>query len=268
MTRVTLVSFGDARSEGSELPTHKQFTEIAQHYDRLMSNVPYRLWVDYLRKILDRLGAKPKSVLDVACGTGNVAEEIYDRGYDVVGIDSQPEMIEIARRKAAESSRLIEYDVQDMTNLSVDRQFDLAVSLFDSFNYVTNPDDLARAMARIFERLVPGGLLIFDVNTEYALAHHFFDQCSLERYPRYAWTSYYDRRTRICRVEMAFEVLENGGKRQFTEVHLQRAYSTEGLRQMLEGAGFEVVDVFQAYTFKKPTRRSDRVFFVARRPAP
>ena len=249
------------------MPTHKQFTEIARHYDRLMSNVPYRLWVDYLQKILARIGAKPRNVLDVACGTGNVTEEIYDRGYDVVGIDIQPEMIEIARNKAEESSRPIRYYVQDMAELKVDGRFDLAVSLFDSFNYITDPNDLARGMARIFDHLVPGGLLIFDVNTEYALAHHFFDQCSLERYPRYAWTSYYDRATRICRVEMAFEVLENGGKRQFTEVHLQRAYSLDELRQMLEVADFEVLNVYHAYTLKKPTRRSDRVFIVARRAA-
>ena len=250
------------------LPRHRQFTEIASHYDEVMSNVPYRLWVDYVRDILSRLDAKPKTVLDIACGTGNVTEEIYDRGYDVVGIDIAPEMIEVAQRKAAESGRRIEYFVQNLANLSLDRRFDLAVSLFDSLNYITEPDDLAQGISHVIEHLNDGGLFVFDVNTEYALSRHFFDQSNLERYPRYAWTSYYDRANKICRIEMAFEVLEDGVKRQFTEEHFQRAYSNQELNCMLENAGFEILDIYNAYTFKKPTRRSDRIFFVARRSKP
>jgi len=251
------------------VPTFQEFTEIASHYDRLMASVPYTLWADYVEQILRRLKAKPRRVLDIACGTGNTSEPMYDRGCQVTGVDVSPEMIEIARSKAARSGRQIEYDVQDIADLSLNRRFDLAISLFDSLNYVTDPERLARGIARVFEHLDPGGLFIFDVNTEYALAQHFFDQSSLDigRYPRYIWTSEYDRETRICRVEMVFEVMENGVKRQFTEEHLQRAYSTEELRTMLENAGFEVANVFRAYTFRKPARRTDRLFYVARRGA-
>ncbi|GAF71819.1 unnamed protein product, partial [marine sediment metagenome] len=64
---------------------------------------------------------------------------------------------------------------------------------------------------------------------------------------------------------MTFEVVENGVSRQFKEVHVQRGYTLEELSQMLNDASFEVVHIFHAYKFRKPTRRSDRVFFVARR---
>ncbi|MCX8053764.1 MAG: class I SAM-dependent methyltransferase, partial [Armatimonadetes bacterium] len=202
-------------------------------------------------------------VLDLACGTGNVSEILASRGFRVVGVDISPEMIEVARTKKGG----VEYYVQDLAELSLDRVFDLAVCLFDSLNYIIDPNRAALAIKRIGQHLVSGGVFIFDVNTIYALSHRFFDQASLAPgiYPRYIWNSHYDPDTRICRIDMLFEVLENGVTRQFKEVHYQRGHSIEELTQWLIDGGFEVVDILHAYKFRKPTRRSDRVFFVARK---
>jgi len=243
--------------------TNAQFTEIARYYDDLMAGVPYRLWVDYLEALLERVHYSPRTVLDAACGTGNVSELLSARGYEVVGADIAPGMIEVAKNKRGK----VEYYVQDMAQLDLGRKFDLAISLFDSLNYITDVDQLARAIQRVGEHVVEGGYFIFDINTIYALAHHFFDQANLasDRYPHYIWTSEYDHETRICHVNMTFEVMDNGVSRQFKEVHIQRGHSLEELEQMLIDANFEVVEMFHAYRFRKPTRRSDRVFFVARK---
>lgn len=242
-----------------------QFKGIAPYYDDLMAGVPYRLWVDYLAGLLDRIEFQPKTILDVACGTGNVSELLYQRGYEVVGIDISPDMIEIARRKNSG----VEYLVQDIAELDLGREFDLAISLFDSLNYITDVHCLAKGIRSVGEHLKESGVFIFDVNTIYALSHHFFDQANLaaDYYPKYVWNSDYDHSTRICRINMTFEVLENGERRQFKEVHVQRGHTLEELTQWLIDASFEVVHTFHAYKFRKPTRRSDRVFFVARKVA-
>ena len=202
-------------------------------------------------------------MLDAACGTGNVSELLAARGYEVVGVDISAGMIEAAKAKSGR----VEYHVQDLAELDLGRQFDFAISLFDSLNYIIDVEHLAKALIRVGEHVVEGGYFIFDVNTIYALAHHFFDQANLApgRYPHYIWSSEYDHATRLCTVTMTFEVLENGETRQFKEVHTQRGHSLEELQQMLIDAGFEVVDIFHAYRFRKPTRRSDRVFFVAKK---
>lgn len=241
-----------------------QFTNIATHYDDLMAGVPYRLWVNYLEDILERLNYHPETILDVACGTGNVSELLAQRGYQVTGIDIAADMIEIAKTK----KNGVEYSVQDMTQLDLGgRKFDLAVSLFDSLNYITDSEKLAQGIKKIAGHVVEGGYFIFDVNTIYALSNHFFDQANIgsERYPRYVWKSEYDHATRICRVDMTFEVLDHGETRQFKEAHYQKGYTLEELGQMLSNAGFEVVEIFHAYKLRKPTRRSDRVYFVARK---
>ncbi len=241
-----------------------QFKEIAGHYDELMAGVAYKLWVTYIKGLLDRMHYEPSTVLDVACGTGNVSELLSDAGYDVVGIDIASDMIEVARSKRSR----VEYHVQDVAELDLDgRSFDLAVSLFDSLNYIIDVAKLAEGIRRVGEHLVDGGVFIFDVNTEYALSHHYFDQANIstDHYPKYIWNSSYDHSTRICTVNMTFEVLENGDKRQFKEVHVQRGHSIEELTMMLIDAGFEVVDIFHAYKFRGPSRRSDRIFYVARK---
>jgi ubiquinone/menaquinone biosynthesis C-methylase UbiE len=241
-----------------------QFKQIAAYYDDLMAGVPYNLWVRYIEDILARIAFRPKSVLDVACGTGNVSEIFANKGYEVFGADIAPDMIDVARSKQSG----VKYFVQDMADLDLNgRRFDLVISLFDSLNYIIDPENLARAVKRVGEHLVEGGVFIFDVNTEYALAHHFFDQADIasSHYPHYIWNSAYDHATRICTVNMTFEVMENGEKFQFKEMHIQRAHSLEELSTMLTDAGFDVVDIFHAYKFRRPTRRSDRVFYVARK---
>lgn len=240
-----------------------QFQRIAAHYDALMAGVPYKYWVDYIEDILEHIDYHPQTVLDIACGTGNVSEILADRGYDVVGVDIAEDMIEVAKTKDGG----VEYHAQDMAELNLGgRQFDLAISLFDSLNYVTDTNKLRQAMKKIGQHLRDGSIFIFDVNTIYALQHHFFDQANLadDHYPKYIWNSEYDSSTRICKVNMTFEVLENGERVQFKEVHVQRGHSLEELTSWLVDASFEVLNVFHAYRFRKPTRRSDRVFYVAR----
>lgn len=243
--------------------SNDQFQEIAPYYDDLMAGVPYRLWVDYLEDLFRRHSIQPRTILDVACGTGNVSEILAGRGYEVVGADIAPGMIEVAKKKTGG----VEYHLADMAELDLGRTFDLAISLFDSLNYITDVDHVARAIRRVGEHVKDGGYFIFDINTIYALAHRFFDQANLgsPHYPHYIWSSEYDHSTRICRVNMQFEVMEHGESRQFREVHVQRGHSLEELTGWLGQAGFEVVEILHAYRFRKPTRRSDRVFFIARK---
>ena len=121
------------------------------------------------------------------------------------------------------------------------------------------------------QHLEPGGLFIFDINSEFALKNRFFDQDNLahpEERLTYDWDSSYSESTRLCRVDMKFWYREdNGDKRPFEEVHLQYAYREEEVQKMLADAGFDDISTYQAYALRAPMRTSDRIFFVARRPS-
>ena len=178
-------------------------------------------------------------------------------------------MIVEAKRKAAAKNLPIDYQIQDAAELRLpDQKFNLCVSLFDSLNYITEPARLQAAMQRVAAHLTPYSLFIFDMNTEFALKNHFFDQDNLTQNERlrYDWDSEYFPETRLCKVWMRFWYREdNGQDRAFEETHWQYAYRTEEILNMLHSAGFSHVDIYQAYTLRSPGRAADRIFYVAER---
>jgi ubiquinone/menaquinone biosynthesis C-methylase UbiE len=261
----------DDNADGSAMPSpRRQFQRVASVYDELMHDVPYSAWVEYLHELLDARSAQPKTVLDLACGTGNVSERLAAEGFDVIGVDIAEDMVAEARRKAVEKSLPIQYVVQDAAELNLPgKRFDLCVSLFDSLNYVTEPERLNTAIERVYGHLNSGGLFMFDMNSDYALRNRFFDQSNrtTDARLRYDWVSEYNADSRLCHIKMNFWYREDDGRdTEFTEVHRQFAYRQDEIMKMLEDAGFADITAYQAYSMRPTYRASDRIFYVAAKP--
>lgn len=252
-----------------ELQFADQFNNIAPYYDEVMSVVPYKQWVQYLRKIFKRYAWTPKKILDIATGTGSVAFLLAEQGYQVTGIDLSDQMIDIARRKIPKSGvgDSVAFLCQDATRLDLpEEEYDVAISLFDSLNYILTAKGLQDAFAGAFKALIPGGGFIFDVNSEYALEKNLFSQDNLwdeSASVKHLWTSTYNKRTRMATVDMQF-YLPNG--KAFREVHKERAHRHHDIVQFLHDAGFEYLDAFDEYSFLPAGRRSERIFYVSRKP--
>jgi ubiquinone/menaquinone biosynthesis C-methylase UbiE len=242
------------------------FARIAAHYDALMSSVPYARWADYVSQLAALSGSliRPGTrLLDLATGTGSVALEFAARGCAVTGVDLSAPMLTEARRKAEERGLAVEFVCADLADFRAETQFDHAVCLYDSFNYISDPDGLKRAFANIRAALTTGGLLIFDVNTVHALEAELFTQTSPPEAPvKYRWVSRYDPKTRISRIKMHFEVAATGEK--FSVIHQQRAYTESELRSFMFHAEFTDIRSYDAYRLSPPQPLSDRVFYVAR----
>ncbi|MFB3880381.1 MAG: class I SAM-dependent methyltransferase [Armatimonadota bacterium] len=242
-----------------------QFARLARHYDALMANVPYGLWADYVMG-LAALAGRPivadSKLLDLATGTGSVALQFARRGCDVTGVDLSAPMIREARRKAKAQGLRARFLCHDLADLTLPPEFDHAVCLYDSLNYITDPARLKQAFANIRNALKHGGLLIFDVNTVRALEAELFTQESRpDAEVSYRWKSRYDPRTRISTIRMDFQVTDTGER--FRVVHRQRGYTDSELRALLLEAGFARVVVYDGYRLTPPTPESDRAFYVA-----
>jgi ubiquinone/menaquinone biosynthesis C-methylase UbiE len=244
-----------------------QFDQIASFYDELMAGVPYGQWVEYLEQLLIKLKCRPETVLDLCCGTGSVSLLLGKKGYSVSGSDVSPAMIEIARRKARDARTAIDFHVQDASELRLGRRFDLVISLFDSLNYILDSASLQQVFYRVFGHLNSGGLFIFDMNTELALAEGLFNQNNLgSRSPLlYDWRSSYDPAARLCTIHMTYVHRRGAAAKRLEVTHYQRAHDEEQIVEMLESAGLKVPAVYHAYSFRKATKRSDRLFFIARK---
>ncbi|HET6454473.1 MAG TPA: class I SAM-dependent methyltransferase [Armatimonadota bacterium] len=253
---------------GDAIPSpESQFDEIAFLYDQLMSGVPYREWASYLKRTLKLYRHRPKTMLDLCCGTGTVSLLLASEGYQVSGVDISPKMIERATQKAQAMGIQADFHAQDASAFRLGRKFDLVFSLFDSLNYILEASALQQAFYRVSEHLNPRGLFIFDVNTEVALAGRLFDQSNLSaRAPvNYNWWSTYDPDTRICTIHMDFVYRRASEQKKLRIEHYQRAYDLPEIEQMLTTAGLQPLDTYDAYSFRRATSQSDRVFFVARK---
>lgn len=247
---------------------HVSFGPVAAHYDALMAGVPYRFWVRYLAQLWAKHGITPKTILDLACGTGTVSRLLAHQNYDVTGVDLSAPMLEQAREAAALEHLSLDFIQQDAAELDLgSRCFDSVISLFDSLNYILDANRLRAAFARIWMHLQPGGVFVFDLNTEYALAQGMFNQSSTRQGEplHYRWRSRYDPQTHLCTVSMRFAYdLGKGGARQvFHETHHQRAYSKEEIVAWLSEVGFASISIYDAYTTEPAKGRSDRLFYVA-----
>ncbi len=230
------------------------FAAIAPHYDALMANVPYGIWVDYVSELCARAGrpVRPGSrVLDLATGTGSVALEFAVRGCSVVGLDFSGPMLEQARRKARARRLSAEFVQADLAQFSLPPEFDHAVCLYDSLNYLLTLAALKRAFANIRKALQPDGVLVFDVNTVRALEAELFTQSSAPGAPvEYRWVSKYHPKTRMSVIRMRFKVRATGER--ISAVHRQRAYTDEEIREALHETGFTAVTSYDSYRFEPP----------------
>ena len=242
---------------------------LAGCYDALTYDVAYADWADFIEKIFRRRGLPGNTVLDLACGTGSLTRELADRGYEMIGVDLSPEML----AEAAEKNRDVEgiapiFLCQPMEKLDLYGTIDACVCCLDSVNYVTSPAKLRKAFERVHLFLMPGGLFIFDVNSEEKLrgldGQVFLDETE-DTYC--VWRAEYSDRSRICSYFMdIFRLDEESGQwERGEELHEERAYTVEELTEFLKQAGFLDIKVYGNRKLRAPVPGEDRIFFVARK---
>jgi SAM-dependent methyltransferase len=132
------------------------------NYDKLYAGKDYRSEVQTLLDVCgDVTGRMPVRVLDVGCGTGRHAAVFAEEGCEVMGVDVDPGVIEIARARDYADGASPVFHVGNVAELEAG-EFDLAVSLFNVVNYLRGLEPLLGFFRAVRERIAPGGLYVFD----------------------------------------------------------------------------------------------------------
>ena len=242
------------------------YEALAASYDRLTNDVDYEATVEFYMQILQREGLKPRTVVDLACGTGSVTEILARKGYQVLGVDMSEEMLTVAAMKTQDIVPMPRFSCQLLQELRLPRGVDMAVCALDSLDYILNPDDCKEAIRRAYRALNPGGIFIFDVNTPEKLramdGQVFLDE---DDDVYCVWRGEFDEETNICSYGM--DLFQREGKvwhRSFEE-HCEYAYSQEQLTQYLKDAGFTHIEVYADRLFEAPREGEQRIYFKARK---
>ena len=111
---------------------------------------------------LEQKKLRPKTALDMACGTGILCQILQSSGIRASGMDLSSGMIAIARENSPE----ISYDVADMTAYRPDKTFDLVTCTGDAINHISDISDVEKIFRNVHAMLAPGGYFVFDILNE------------------------------------------------------------------------------------------------------
>ncbi len=242
------------------------YFDLAYSYDRLTNDVDYEAVVEFYMQILAREGLKPRTAVDLACGTGSVAVLLAQKGLAVTAVDMSEDMLCVANGKAQEAGLPITFACQKLQQLHLPTGVDMAVCALDSLDYITEPEDCARAIGRVYKALNPGGCFIFDVNTPEKLramdGQVFLDE---DEDVYCVWRGEFDEDANICSYGM--DLFQRWGEvwhRSFEE-HREYAYSAGQLVGYLKQAGFTAIEVFADRRFEAPADGEQRMYLKARK---
>ena len=110
----------------------ESYTDFAYIYDKLIDQ-DYEKWADYIEEIFKKHGVKPNLVLDLGCGTGSITNILAKRGYDMIGVDLSPDMLNVARDKAMEENLDVLYLCQDIREFELYGTVDAIICTLDVF---------------------------------------------------------------------------------------------------------------------------------------
>ena len=240
------------------------YGSFAYYYDRFMDNIPYDEWTGYLQELLIGQGIKNGLVLELGCGTGKVTRRLKAYGYDMIGIDISEEMLEMAQNRENDG---ILYLHQDMREFELYGTVAAVVSVCDTMNYITEPEDLVEVFRLVNNYLDPGGCFIFDLKTRTfyrnVLAENVFaenrEDCSL------IWENFYDEENSLNEYDLTiYAEARDGLYQRFEETHCQRAWDLDEIKDMIDEAGMEFVIAYDAFSKNPLTPDSERIYVIAR----
>ena len=242
----------------------ESYTDFAYIYDKLIDQ-NYEKWADYIEEIFEKHNIKPELILDLGCGTGSITSILAKRGYDMIGVDLSPDMLNVARDKATEDGLDVLYLCQDIREFELYGTVDAIICTLDVLNYITDPKDLKRVFALIKNYLNPGGIFIFDINTEYKLKNVLGNNTFVndENGIFYTWENEYDEK--ISNQYLTFFVEAEGGHyERFDENHVQRAYSAEEIKDNLRENKLSFEAQYALFGFEKPRDNCEKTVFVSK----
>ena len=242
------------------------YRDLAASYDRLTNDVDYEATVEFYNAILALEGAKPRTAVDLACGTGSVSAILARQGLRVTGVDMSEDMLSVAWEKTAEMENQPLFVCQKLQELALPRGVDLAVCALDSLDYILDPNDCKEAIRRAYKALNPGGIFIFDVNTPEKLramdGQMFIDE---DDDVYCVWRGEFDYETNICTYDMdLFQRQGDVWHRSFEE-HREYAYSAQMLTSFLKEAGFTGIRIYGDRRLEAPNELDQRIYFKARK---
>ncbi len=244
------------------------YRSFSYFYDMLTENISYKQRAEYFDMLIKKHGGKKNLLLDLACGTGSLSEEMSRLGYDVIGVDGSEEMLNSAIEKKLESGLNIQYLCQDMTKLDMFGTIDVTICALDSLNHLPDLAAIERTVQRVSRFCVPSGLFIFDVNTPYKHKHVLGNNTFVYDMDEVCciWQNTYSEQDNLVEMSLDFfERQENGSYKRYEDSFSEIAFDESVIDGILIRSGFEIAAKYDYDTVLPPKTDSEKIVYAARK---
>lgn len=214
---------------------------------------------------------KVKTVLDMTCGTGSQVFYLAERGYEVIGSDFSPALLDQARNKAKKMNRDIAFIDGDMRDVKIGK-FDAVITMFNAIGHVTKAD-FEKTLKNIHANLKDGGVYIFDIFNLQAITDEVIDDFKMDIKNvvngvniRNVQHSEIDREHGFLISHDSYTITKEEGKPEtHTNSFSLQIYAAIELQAMLERNGFEVMRQYDLDGNDFVAEKSLNILTVARR---
>ena len=241
-----------------------QYDDLAWFYHKYWGGGPTS-FASRVLPIVDRLvlGHVPRGgwILDLCCGTGQLARELSERGYRVTGVDGSAEMLRFARDGAPG----VEFVHADARSFAPPAHFDAALCLYDSLNHLMQVADLSAALRNVYSALRRGGPFLCDFNLQAGFEARWRGSFGLVGDDHaLVYRSSYDATPRVGQATVTmFRLQQDVWRRTDVTMH-ERCYTDEQIKDVLRAAGFTDLAIFDAERDLGMRGEVGRGFFLAR----
>jgi len=229
---------------------------FSKFYDQVMGDRIAE--AEFIHKIILDYHSEAKSILEIACGTGAVLEFFLNKKYKVTGLDFSKKMLEIAEKRISKAA-IVE---DDMRNFQLVNKFDVILCLFDSINHLLEFKDWQKVFNNAKNHLNPGGLFIFDINTEAKIEYLSNDSQIVKKFnDNYLIMDISAGKKGIAIWDIKiFEKQKKDIFKLFHEVIEERSFPLDRITRSLKKIYSKVI-FFDSYR-EQPSNQTKRVYFV------
>jgi SAM-dependent methyltransferase len=207
-----------------------------------------------------------RKILDLCCGTGQLAKVLTEKGFKVTGIDGSTQMLKHARKNAPKAR----FITADARSFHLPASYNAVFSTFDALNHIMTLPELYEVFNNVYRCLKKGGIFIFDLNTEHLFRLLIKNNLEIKENPECLWINRreYNPVKRIS--QMKFTIFRRQAKTwQRSDVTLhQRCYATAEVKSTLKQAGFDGIRAVAADRERgvhKPDNKTLKIFYYARK---
>ncbi len=225
----------------------EMYDQLAPIYDTLNGEIDYETWADALVSNMKQHAKREiKTIADIGCGTGSMTLPLAERGYDMIGVDLSPDMLNVAYQRAfdREEPLSVQFLQQDMQNLAFIAPVDAIVCALDGINHLPGREALQACFASVASWLESGGVFLFDVNSRHKFETVYADEVyTFETEDTFCiWQNEYSPTRRYCDFYITlFDKQSNGTYLRSDSTQREYFYSVKTIENALKKAGLTLV---------------------------